>query len=101
MKRPQKLRKAKDTILIITNGRQTEKNYFENLTNSFTSMFSIKVEYKNMECDEMVEYASRIKKEEYNQIWCVFDIDESHSEGHLVPAIIFASKNNIKIAYSN
>lgn len=101
MKRTQKQRKIRDTILIVTNGKRTEKLYFDNLTNSFSSMFKIKVEYKNEQPDELVEYAKNLDSSLYNQIWCVFDIDDSYKEGHLLYALAEAKKHNINIAYSN
>lgn len=101
MKRTQKQRKIRDTILIVTNGKRTEKLYFDNLTNSFKSMFKIKVEYKNEQPDELVEYAKSLDSNLYNQIWCVFDIDDSCKEGHLLHALAEAKKHNINIAYSN
>lgn len=101
MKRLQKQRKVRDTILIITNGKQTEKNYFNSITNSFKSMFSIKVDYKNEQPDRLVNYASNIDSSLYNQIWCVFDIDDTYEEGHLTKAIAMARKSNINIAFSN
>ena len=101
MKRPQIQRKTRDTILIITNGKETEKNYFENITSKYRTEFKIKVKYKNAECDGLVQYACGFNQTEYNQIWCVFDIDESFVEGHLVNALKMARDNNINIAYSN
>lgn len=101
MKRTQKQRKIRDTILIVTNGKRTEKLYFGNLTNSFSSMFKIKVEYKNEQPDELVEYAKSLDSNLYNQIWCVFDIDDSYKEGYLLYALAEAKKHNINIAYSN
>lgn len=101
MKRTQKQRKIRDTILVVTNGKRTEKLYFDNLTNSFKSMFKIKVEYKNEQPDELVEYAKSLDSNLYNQIWCVFDIDDSYKEGHLLHALAEAKKHNINIAYSN
>ncbi len=101
MKRPLKPRKIRDTLLIVTNGKQTEKNYFNNLTNSFSCMFSIKVEYKNCQCDQLVDYAIGLDSTAYNQIWCVFDIDDSFTEGHLQYALERAKKYKINIAYSN
>jgi hypothetical protein len=101
MKRIQKLKKIRDTILIITNGKQTEKNYLNSITTHFKSMFTLKVEYKNYECDKLVEYAISKKTENFNQIWCLFDIDESYKDGHLLIALQNAKKHDIKIAYSN
>lgn len=101
MQRIQKRRKTRDTILIITNGKRTEKLYFVNLTNSFSSMFKIKVEYKNGQPDKLVEIAKNLDLNLYNQIWCVFDIDDTFKDGHLLPAIEDAKRHGINIAYSN
>lgn len=101
MKRKQKQRKVRDTIYIFTNGKRTEKLYFNNITNSFCSMFKIKVEYKNEQPDKLVEYAKKLDSNLYNQIWCVFDIDDTYKEGHLLYALEDARKHNINIAYSN
>ncbi len=101
MKRIQKFKKERDTILILTNGKQTEKNYFKSLTSNYETMFKIEVKVLNKQCDELVNYAAQLDKSSYNQIWCVFDIDDSYTEGHLIRAIKLAKQNNIMIAYSN
>lgn len=101
MKREQKARKIRDTILILTNGKQTEKNYFSCITSKYKTMFTIEVKFVNKQCDELVNYAIQLNNQQYNQIWCVFDIDDSLEEGHLITAIQLAKKNNINLAYSN
>ena len=101
MKRIPLNKKIRDTVLIITNGK-TEKTYFNSITQNFKSVYKLKVEYKNDECDEMVNYAVKEARDnDYNQVWVVFDIDESFSEGHLTAALHTARTNNIEIAYSN
>ena len=101
MRREQKPRKIRDTILILTNGKQTEKNYFDNLTSKYKTMFTIKVKFFNGQCDSMVNEAIKLSSEQYNQIWCVFDIDDSLKEGHIISAIQTAQKHGINVAYSN
>lgn len=101
MRRIPKLRKVKDTILILTNGKRTETNYFNSITESYKSMFKIKVEPKNKQCDALVDYAISLKTLNYNQIWCVFDIDDTLIEGHLMQAIKKAESNGINVAFSN
>lgn len=101
MKRIQKTRNVRDTVLIITNGKQTENNYFNGITSVFQSMYTIKVAYLHAECDELVRHACSLDPNEYNQIWVVFDIDDSYTEGHLLCALNEARANDIKIAYSN
>lgn len=99
--RVQNQRKIRDTILIITNGKKTEKLYFENLTKNFRSMFKIKVEYLNEQPNKLVEYAKSLDINLFNQIWCVFDIDDTYKDGHLKTAIEEANRSKINIAYSN
>ena len=101
MRREQKPRKIRDTILILTNGKQTEKNYFNSITSQYKTMFTIEVKFVNKQCDELVNYAIQLNNQQYNQIWCVFDIDDSLQEGHLITAIQLAKRNNIHLAYSN
>lgn len=101
MKRVPAKRKVRDTVLIATNGRQTEKNYFSCLTEHFKSIYSIKIEFRNMQCDELVNYAASLNQTDYNQIWCVFDVDDTVEEGHLLTALKVARASNIRVAISN
>ena len=101
MKRPQKIRKQKDTILIVTNGKKTEKNYFELISKRYHSLYTIEIKFLGGECDKLVNFAISVDKSKYNQVWCVFDIDDSLKEKHLIYALKLAEKNNINIAYSN
>lgn len=91
--------KAKNKFYILTNGEQTEKNYFE-LLKAKHSIYEVKVEFVNADPLGLVEYAIRNYKDA-NQVWCVFDIDNSHKDNRLVPALKKAEDNGIKIAYSN
>lgn len=90
---------ARDTFYIITNGEQSEYNYFE-LLKSYKSIYEVKVEYKNRDPLGLVEYAVGYRKDA-NQVWCVFDIDASYEEKRLDPAIKLAEKHDIKYAFSN
>ena len=90
---------ARDTFYIITNGERSEKNYFD-LLKSYRSIYDVKVEYENRDPLGLVEFAVRYRKDA-NQVWCVFDIDASHKEGKLIPAIKLAEEHNIKYAFSN
>ena len=90
---------ARDTFYIITNGERSEKNYFD-LLKSYKSIYDVKVEYENRDPLGLVEFAVRYRKDA-NQVWCVFDIDASHKEERLIPAIKLAEEHNIKYAFSN
>ncbi len=90
---------ARNKFYILTNGEQTEKNYFE-LLKSKHSIYEVKVEFVNADPLGLVEYAIRNFKDA-NQVWCVFDVDNSHKDNRFVPALKKAEDNGIKIAYSN
>lgn len=92
-------RKVCNELYIITNGSQTEKNYFD-LLKAKRSVYSVHVIFKNADPLGLVQYAERFRKDA-NQIWCVFDIDYTYEDERLVPAIELAEQTGVKIAYSN
>lgn len=92
-------RKVCNDFYIITNGAQTEKNYFD-LLKAKHSVYSVHVKFENADPLGLVEYAKGFLNNA-NQIWCVFDIDYTHDDGRLVPALNLAEQYGIKIAYSN
>ena len=88
----------RNKFIILTNGRRTEKNYFD-LLKTKRSIYEVVVKYLNDDPIQLVAHAKEYK--DANQVWCVFDIDNTFQEGKLLPALIEARKNNINIAYSN
>ena len=90
---------ARSKFYILTNGRETEKNYFD-LIKSKKSIFDVKVEYQNSNPVQLVRYASQYLREA-NQVWCVFDIDNNFNDGTLIQAIKLAEETGVQIAYSN
>ena len=99
MARKTDTRKTRETFIIITNGKKSEQNYF-NLLKSYKSIYEVKVLFKNAAPTGLVHEAEQYTRDA-NQVWCVFDIDNTYSENQLIPAIREAKKNGIKIAYSN
>lgn len=91
--------KVRNTFFIITNGAQTEKNYF-NLLKVKKSIYEVKVFFHNNDPLGLVEFAKAYVKDA-NQVWCVFDIDNSYKDGRLKAALKHAKNHHIKIAYSN
>ena len=91
--------KQRDTFYIITNGEQTETNYFK-LLKSRRSIYNVKIEFQNDEPLELVNHAEKYL-DAANQVWCVFDIDYTHKDNRLVPALNKATKIGVNIAYSN
>lgn len=90
---------ARNLFYIITNGEQTECNYFK-LLKSKRSVYDVKVIFQNADPLGLVQYAQDFVAEA-NQVWCVFDIDYTYKDKRLIPALKQAEENGIKIAYSN
>lgn len=99
MPRNQRSLDERSKFYILTNGRETEKNYFD-LIKSKKSIFDVKVEYQNSNPVQLVRYASQYLQEA-NQVWCVFDIDNNFNDGTLIQAIKLAEETGVQIAYSN
>lgn len=98
MSRKVNLRQIKNKFYIITNGRETEKNYFE-LIKAKKSIYEVIVEFQNEDSLGLVNYAIE-KKKDANQVWIVFDID-NEKDNKLSQAISKADKNDINYAFSN
>ena len=90
---------VRNKFYIITNGEQTEYNYFK-LLKAKHSVYDIKIIFENADPLGLVQYAKKFLVEA-NQVWCVFDIDETYKDKRLVPALKQAEGNGIKVAYSN
>lgn len=99
MGRIRKITNVRDTFYILTNGKETEKNYFE-LLKTKKSVYKVVVKYMNDDPLQLVQHALEIS--DANQVWCVFDIDNSYAEGRLIPAINLANESRVvNIAFSN
>lgn len=89
----------KNEFLIITNGKETEVNYFK-LIKKFKSFYKVKLEFQNLDPYELVKYARKYVGK-LNQVWVVFDVDNTYQEGKFNSAIMLAEKENVKYAFSN
>jgi len=89
----------RDKFYILTNGKQTEKNYFD-LIKSKRSVFDVDVKYFNDDPYQLIKHAQSYIVDA-NQVWCVFDIDNSFEEGGLIPALKLAEETGVNIAFSN
>lgn len=99
MARRKKLINQRNDFYIITNGKETEKNYFEALKPK-KSTYNVKVKFENADPLRLVEYAEEYLNES-NQVWIVFDVDNTYKERRLEPALDRAKKIGIKCAFSN
>lgn len=99
MARKSNIRQTRDKFIILTNGEQSETNYF-NLLKSRKSIYDIEVKFVNADPIGLVDNAEKLLPSA-NQIWCVFDIDYTYKDKRLLPALNKAKKIGVKIAYSN
>jgi len=88
MARTQGTRNLRDRFYIVTNGRETECNYF-NLLKAKQSPYDVKVIFQKEDPLGLVRFAQKCV-EESNQVWVVFDVDNTYGEGALLPAIVEA-----------
>jgi RloB-like protein len=89
---------TKERFLIVCEGAKTEPNYFRSFR---VPKDVIDVRGIGANTVDVVEKAIELKsKDDYDQIWCVFDRD-SFPATRFNEAFVLASRNNIKIAYSN
>lgn len=89
----------KDAILILTEWRNTESSYFEELRKHYDlTNYTIKPA-KHSDCNSIINEATLIQKgKEYQEIWCVFDYDNNPNFN---TAIQRWKREWIYIAYSN
>ncbi len=90
---------VRNEFLILTNGKRSEKNYFELLRKHFKSLYEITVKFMNDEPESLVNHAIKMKSAS-NHVWCVFDKDDFTNES-IYRAINTAKKHGIGVAFSN
>jgi hypothetical protein len=109
-KRASLRRSLKRTILIVGEGRETEPNYFRELKTetAVAAKFAITVKKgpgfsatnvvnKTLSLKE----GARRRKENYDEIWCVLDVETSASRKDLNEAMKIARENDLQICLSN
>lgn len=99
MTRRQNRLNAREIFYIITNGAETECNYFS-LLKAYKSIYDVKIILRNADPKGLVDYAKTLVGNA-NQVWVVFDIDNSYEDKRLIPAIFEAEKSGVYYAFSN
>jgi len=88
----------KETFLIVCKGKNTEPSYFKKFRLTSAKITTIGNGYNTI---SLVEDAIALQmKGNYDQVWCVFDMD-SNSPNNFNSAISLATSNNFGVAYSN
>ena len=98
LERPVPIKKEKEKILIVCEGKNTEPSYF----NKFKlSSATIKTVGEGHNTILLVDRAKQLSEEEsYDQVWCVFDKDDFPNE-YFNKAVFMAEDMGFKVAYSN
>ena len=91
-------RETKQTFLIVCQGATTEPNYFECFRLPTIIIKTISLAFNPI---KLVQETNILKEDDdYNQVWCVFDRDDSPKKD-FNSAISSAKSSNIQVAYSN
>ena len=90
---------VRDEFLILTNGKRSEKNYFEALRSEFKTIYKIKVKFMNDDPEALVVHAIA-EKNKTNRVWCVFDKDQFPKES-IYQAVELANQYGVGVAFSN
>src|SRR5262249_54286422 len=95
------VRRSHPLVLVVCGAKCTEPQYFRSLRNSLHSRaVDIVLTHKPKAPLQVVEYASAYVKRsnrEFDEIWCVVDVDEFDLE----PTVQLARRFGVKLAVSN
>lgn len=90
----------KDEVLILTNGKDSEQNYFNLMKSKYTSPYKIKVSFLNGAPDYLARYAIDIVNR-YNKVFIVIDVDQFQKSIEEAFNVIKRYKNRIFLVISN
>ena len=94
-----KEREKIDSILILCEGKKTEPNYFNSKICEYM-LTNVKIRGLGFNTDKVTEEALK-KRNEYSQVWCVFDRDSFAKHKFNRAFQMIEKYHNIHIAYSN
>lgn len=94
-------RPVRPRFLIVCEGAQTEKNYFESFELAVRFKITVKVIGLGDNTLSLVSQTCKLMRQgDYTQVWCVFDRD-SFPAGQFNAALELAQREGIQAAYSN
>ncbi len=94
------LSEQKDEVLILTNGRESEQNYFNLIKAKYKSPYKITVKFLNGSPDYLARHATEIINS-YNKIYIVSDVDAFEKSIELSYSYLKKYKNKIFLILSN
>ena len=89
----------RNQFIILTNGKNSEQDYFLALQAKGRSIYDIRIEFENAAPIDLIKRAVKEKRGS-NRIWIVFDKDEFPSDS-INSVFADARKNGIGVAFSN
>jgi len=105
-----KTRPVKRTVLIVGEGQETEPNYFRELKceSVVSERFAVTVKKGHGRspeavAEEAIKYKHRAesREEDYDEVWCVLDVERLGSRQSLEKAVTMAGQNSIELCLSN
>ena len=98
-------RSFKRTVLIVGEGRETEPNYFDGLKREteVAARFSVTVKRGRGRSPESVigEVLKHKSQGDYDEVWCVLDVEGAQKRASLEKALRLAADNGITVCLSN
>lgn len=77
LSRRSEVRSQRQTLLVVTNGERTERDYFEALRSEPWVSFALRIKFERGTPEDAVARAVQIRQgDEYDKIWVVCDVDE-------------------------
>jgi hypothetical protein len=71
------VRPQRDTLLVVTNGERTERDYFEALRREPWVVVALRTKFEGGAPDDAVARAVQIRQgDDYDKVWVVCDVDE-------------------------
>ncbi len=100
-------RPLKTAVLLVCEGKETERNYFDQLKreDAIRERFAITVQKgKGGSPEAVAKYAVERKDNsnvKFDEVWCVMDVEDANQRASLDKALTILQKNNIKACLSN
>jgi hypothetical protein len=98
LSRRQGTRQQRKSILIVTNGERTERDYFEGVRREPWVEVALRVRFSSGDPTAVVVRAATLRDDyDYDHVWAVCDVDQFNVE----PAIADATARGVGLALSN
>jgi hypothetical protein len=77
LRRHSDVRPQRDTLLVVTNGERTERDYFEALRSELWVVVALRTKFERGTPEDAVIRAVQIRQsDDYDMVWVICDVDE-------------------------